>query len=207
MKVLIAEDDLTSRLMLDGILKKWGYEVLSVSNGNEAWAAVQRETDLQLVILDWNMPGMDGLAVCRRIKAIDRHVPFYTILLTGRDSAEDVVQGFEAGADDYITKPFEGNELRARIRVAERMVGIQGSLSKKVQELKEALAHVKTLQGIIPICMHCHKIRSDDKAWEKLEAYIENHSEAEFSHSICPDCIAQHYPDLDLDNLDTKQTR
>lgn len=202
MKVLIAEDDLTSRLMLEGVLKKWGYDVLSVSDGNAAWAAVQRERDLHVAILDWIMPNMDGLAVCRRIKALERPVPIYTMLLTGRDSTEDIVQGFDSGADDYVTKPFENNELRARIRVAERMVRIQGSLSDKVRELKVALAHVKMLQGIIPICMHCHKIRSDDKAWEKLEAYIENHSEAEFSHSICPDCLAQHYPDLDLDEPD-----
>jgi len=195
MEILIAEDDVTSRLILESIIKKWSFEVISVDNGLTAWEICQRKNVPPIALLDWEMPGIDGPELCRRIKLLDRENPIYTILLTGRDSKEDIVTGLQAGADDYITKPFDNNELLARINVAKRLVKTQLLLNKKVTELERALEHVKTLQGIIPICMHCHSIRSDDAAWNKLEIYIEQHSDAQFSHSICPACIIKYYPE------------
>lgn len=197
MKILIAEDDLTSRLMLELVIGKWSFEVISVDDGQKAWEILQQEDAPPIAILDWEMPGIDGPELCRRIKLLARDNPIHVLLLTGRDSTEDIVVGLEAGADDYVTKPFDLNELRARINVAVRLVKIQASLSLRLKELKAAFDHVKTLQGIIPICMHCHSIRSDKEAWHKLEAYIEQHSEAQFSHSICPDCLHKHYPELE----------
>lgn len=197
MNILIAEDDLTSRLMLQGILTKWGYTTLAAEDGLEAWTALSSPAPPQAAILDWEMPGINGVEICRKVRALDLAVPVYIILLTGRGSKEDIVQGLDAGADDYITKPFDGNELRARIRVAERMVSVQGTLAGKIEELKAALDHVKKLQGIIPICMHCHKIRNDNQAWDKLEAYMSDHSDAQFSHSICPECFDKYYPDIE----------
>lgn len=199
MKILIAEDDLTSRMMLELIIGKWSFEVVSVDDGRKAWEILQRNDSPPIAILDWEMPEIDGPELCRRIKLLARDNPIHVILLTGRDSTEDIVSGLEAGADDYVTKPFDLNELRARINVAVRLVKTQASLSQKLQELKEAFEHVKTLQGIIPICMHCHSIRSDKEAWHRLEAYIEQHSEAQFSHSICPKCLHKYYPDLEDD--------
>jgi DNA-binding response OmpR family regulator len=195
MEILIAEDDVTSRLILESIIKKWSFEVISVDNGLTAWEIFQRQNVPPIALLDWEMPGIDGPELCRRIKLLDRENPIYIILLTGRGSKEDIVTGLQAGADDYITKPFDNNELLARINVAERLVKTQLLLNKKVTELELALKHVQTLQGIIPICMHCHSIRNDDEAWNKLEVYIEQHSDAQFSHSICPVCIVKHYPE------------
>jgi len=200
MEILIAEDDVTSRLILESIIKKWSFEVISVDNGLAAWEILQRKNVPPIALLDWEMPGIDGLDLCRRVKLLDRENPLYTILLTGRDSKEDIVTGLQAGADDYITKPFDNNELLARINVAKRLVQTQLQLNKKVTELESALDHVKTLQGIIPICMHCHSIRNDDAAWNKLEIYIEQHSDAQFSHSICPDCIIKYYPEYAENN-------
>lgn len=196
MRILVAEDDYTSLLMLKGIMEKWRYTVVPAADGAEAWEILRREDAPQIAILDWEMPGHDGVELCRRIKEMERENPIYTILLTGRDSTDDIVRGLNAGADDYVTKPFDNNELLARINVAERMVNVQQSLNVKVAELKHALDHVKTLQGILPICMHCHKIRNDDEAWQRLENYITSHSEARFSHGICPDCLMQHYPEM-----------
>jgi len=193
MKILIAEDDYTSRLMLQVILEKWKYKVVTAENGAEAMELLQHNEQPQIAILDWEMPEMDGLEVCQKARALDRENPIYIIMLTGRNTTTDIVDGLDAGADDYITKPFDENELQARVRVAERMVRIQESLTNTVEELREALDHVDTLQGILPICMHCHGIRSDDEAWHKLEKYIENNSMAKFSHSICPECLAKHY--------------
>jgi DNA-binding response OmpR family regulator len=200
MKILIAEDDLTTSLMLQSILNKWGFNTVSAINGEKAWEILKKRDSPQIALLDWEMPGIDGVEVCLRTKKLETLVSTYIIMLTVRDSKNDIVQGLEAGADDYITKPFDENELRARINVAKRMVNTHLSLSKKIKELKLALNHVKKLQGIIPICMYCHKIRNDTQAWDRLEIYIRNHSDAEFSHSICPDCAKKHYPDIDFED-------
>lgn len=197
MKILVADDDITSRLMLDSILRKWSFETIIVDDGLAAWDCLQSEDSPAIALIDWEMPGMDGLEICQKAHSLKRDTPLYTILVTGRDSTEDVVDGLNSGAADYITKPFDNNELRARIDVAARLVETQMTLNNKVKELEQALEHVKVLQGIIPICMHCHSIRNDQEAWNRLENYIEAHSEAQFSHSICPDCLAKHYPDFD----------
>ena len=193
MKILIAEDNVTSRILLQAILTKWGYQVVTAADGVEAWDILQEDVFPSIAVLDWMMPRMDGIEVCTRVKALNRSNPPYLILLTGRDSKEDISSGLEAGASDYITKPFDDNELKARLSVAERIIELQDSLHRNITDLQEALTHVKTLQGILPICMHCHKIRTDDQAWQRLEAYIEVNSDAKFSHGLCPECMEKHY--------------
>jgi DNA-binding response OmpR family regulator len=112
MRILIAEDDISSRALLKHILAKWGYEVVVTKDGNEAWEALQAEDAPRLAILDWMMPGMDGVEVCRKVRQLDVSNPTYIILLTIRSSKKDIVAGLEAGADDYIGKPYETDELR-----------------------------------------------------------------------------------------------
>ena len=194
MKILVADDDSTSRLMLHGILSKWDKEVVTVADGHAAWEILKDRDAPLIAILDWEMPGIDGVELCRMVKAQPNQQPIYLVILTGRQAKNDIVVGLDSGADDYITKPFDNSELRARIGVAERLISTQLTLSRKVEELAAALKHVKTLQGIIPICMHCHKIRADEEAWHRLEAYIEDHSDAHFSHGICPECMEKYYP-------------
>jgi response regulator RpfG family c-di-GMP phosphodiesterase len=119
-------------------------------------------------------------------------------LLTARASREDKIQGLQAGADDYITKPFDPQELRARVQVGIRVLELQGALAQRVRELEEALSRVKQLQGLLPICSYCKKIRNDRNYWQQVEGYITEHSEAQFSHGICPDCYAQYVrPELE----------
>ena len=195
MKILIAEDDITSRALLKHMLAEWGYEVVVTKDGNEAWEALQAEDAPKLAILDWIMPGPDGVEVCHKVRQLDVSNPTYIILLTSRGNKRDIVAGLEAGADDYISKPYETDELRVRVKVGERVASLQSALVEQVHSLKEALVHVKTLQGILPICMHCHKIRNDQQSWEKLEKYISEHSDAHFSHGLCPECLKKHYPD------------
>jgi two-component system cell cycle response regulator len=148
MKVLIAEDDFTSRNILTAILKKWGHDPLIAEDGNAAWDVLQQPDAPKLVLLDWNMPGMDGLEVCRRLRGKDASNPSYIILLTGRGGKADIVQGLEAGANDYISKPYDNEELQARIRVGQRMLELQASLL----EVRDALAHQAThdsLTGVL----------------------------------------------------------
>ena len=188
MKLLLAEDDPVSRRLLQAALGKWGYEVLVARDGTEAWQFLQAEPAPALLILDWLMPGMDGLEICRQARALPRFRSAYIILLTGRTSKEDVISGLEAGADDYVTKPFDPGELRARVSVGVRVAQLQLKLADRVHELEAALAEVKTLSGMLPICACCKKIRDDKGYWNQIESYIRDHSEAEFSHGFCPDC-------------------
>jgi phosphoserine phosphatase RsbU/P len=188
MRVLIAEDDATSRRILQILLSQWGYDVIITCDGDEAWQALQQSRSPQLIILDWMMPGKDGRELCRLVRAAEDLKSKYIILLTSKGYKEDIVSGFEAGADDYITKPFERQELQARIKVGERILVLQNTLAERVDELEKALIHIKTLQGILPICSYCKKIRDDGNYWQLLESYISDHSDAQFSHSICPDC-------------------
>ena len=188
MKVLIAEDDPISRFMLEASLKKWGYEVVSTTNGREAWEALQQDDPPQLAILDWMMPGMDGVQVCRKVRQAPATQRLYILLLTAKGEKGDIVVGLEAGANDYVAKPFDRAELKARVQVGARVIELQQSLSDRVAELVAALSQVKQLQGILPICGHCKKVRNDQDYWQQVEGYISAHTEVQFSHSICPQC-------------------
>ena len=189
MKVLIADDEAVCRRILESTLAEGGFEVAIATDGLEAWRAFQNPNPPALAILDWMMPGMDGVELCRKIRQNPQTLPPYLIVLTARSDKEDVVSGLTAGADDYITKPFSRAELRARLQVGVRIVGLQTSLAARVAELEEALVRVKQLQGLLPICSYCKKIRNDRNGWQQLENYIGERSEAQFSHTICPDCF------------------
>jgi DNA-binding response OmpR family regulator len=188
MKVLVAEDDRVARRMLETVLSEWGYEVTAVGDGLAALQALARADAPQLAILDWVMPGIDGSEVCRRVRSEPYPRPFYLIMLTVKRGREDVIAGLQAGADDYIAKPFDPGELEARLQVGRRMLGLQRSLAARVRQLEEAMQQVKQLRGLLPMCMYCKKIRDEENYWEQVEAYLAAHSEATFSHSICPHC-------------------
>lgn len=189
---------MVSRRLLEATLAKWGYEVVVTCDGLQASAALQGAGAPPLAILDWMMPGLDGVEVCRRARSTHSPAPPYLILLTAKGRREDVITGLEAGANDYITKPFDREELRARVQVGMRIVELQHSLADRVHALEEALARVKQLHGLLPICSYCKKIRDDQNYWQQVENYISQHSEAQFSHSICPDCYERLVkPELD----------
>ena len=188
MKVLIADDDLVTRRLLETTLKSWGFEVTSASDGAEALRIIQAVPAPAIALLDWQMPGKDGPEICRSVRAMSQTVPVYIILLTTLDSPQKIVEGLHAGADDYVTKPFNRDELQARLEVGRRIVELQLSLAARVQQLEDALTRVKQLQGLVPICSYCKKIRNDKNFWQQVEAYVSEHSEAKFSHGICPDC-------------------
>ena len=189
MKTLIAEDNPTTRLFLESALKDWGYDVVVTCDGAEAWQQLQADSAPRLVLLDWKMPAMDGIEVCQKLRKRQDPQPAYIILLTARNDQEDIVTGLQAGADDYITKPFDPPELQARLQAGVRVLCLQSALADRVRELEQALASIKQLQGLLPICAYCKRIRDDHNYWQQVEAYITAHSEAQFSHSVCPDCF------------------
>ena len=148
MRVLIAEDDLTSRLLLKKVLEKWGYEVVVTTNGAEAWGAAPNDDSPRLVVLDWMMPEMDGVEVCRRVRALDTHQPPYIILLTALGEQDHVIAGLGAGADDYVGKPYDPAELRARVEVGRRLVELNAELIAAQLRFEEQ-AHTDALTGLL----------------------------------------------------------
>jgi DNA-binding response OmpR family regulator len=188
MKILIAEDDLVSRRLLEATLTRWGFETEVACDGEAAWEWLRQPDAPRLAVLDWMMPGLDGVEVCRRVRGLGDDNAAYLILLTAKHTTADLVTGLDAGADDYITKPFQREELRARVQVGVRVLRLQEALSGRVRDLRAALANVKQLQGLLPICSYCKKIRDDSNYWQQVETYLCEHSAARFSHGICPDC-------------------
>ena len=161
-------------------------------------------------LLDWEMPGLQGPEVVQRIRSRAGDTsPTYVILLTVRDSSADIVQGLKAGADDYVTKPANEDELIARVNVGARVVQLQTALADRVRSLEEALANVKALQTLLPMCAYCKSIRNDQNYWEKVETYFTQHSNVSFTHSYCPNCYERFVrPELEaLEGVEAAQDR
>ena len=145
--VLVAEDDPMFRTILKRWLETWGYPVTVAEDGEQAWAILQQDAQPELLILDWVMPGVDGAELCHRIRARQRAPYQYILLVTAKDNTDDVVAGLDAGADDYLTKPFERNELRARMRVGKRILTLQDGLIRAREDLRFQATH-DALTGI-----------------------------------------------------------
>ena len=146
LKILIAEDETVSRRVFKMTLETWGHEVVEAIDGADAWRALQGADAPKLAILDLTMPQIDGITVCRRVREHQTSTPVYIILLTAKSSKYDVVAGFEAGADDYVTKPFDREELHARVEVGRRMVDLQRKLAERVAQLEQALSELNKAQ-------------------------------------------------------------
>lgn len=196
MKVLIADDEPMSLRILQAQLTRAGFEVVTAPDGVAAIHILAQPDAPQLVVMDWMMPRASGPEVCRWIRAQKSRYT-YVCLVTARDTQANLIEALDCGCDDYVKKPYDPTELRARLRVGERIVKLEANLTGKVAELEEAAAHIKQLQGLIPICMHCKRIRDDGSSWQKMESYIEQRSKVVFSHGLCDSCLEQHYPVAD----------
>jgi len=188
MRALVADDDRVMTAIVRRTLERRGFEVIVAHDGAEAWEILQRDAGIALTILDWMMPGIDGPELCRRIRQDASRAHMYVLLLTGRDSPADLVAGLDAGADDYLIKPFDPKEFRARVDVGLRILTLQRRLADRVAELEVALSRVKQLRGLLPICAYCKSVRTDHDYWEQVENYVTQHTDLQFSHGICPAC-------------------
>jgi phosphoserine phosphatase RsbU/P len=199
MRALVAEDDPVAATILSRALRTWHIETVVVHDGTAAWELITAGAAPPLAILDWMMPGVDGPELCRRIRQHQTCAGMYVLLLTSRDRTEDIVAGLDAGADDYLVKPFRAAELRARINVGVRVLTLQERLAQRVAELQDALANVKQLNGLLPMCAYCKRIRNDENYWQQVESYIADRTQAEFSHGICPACLEKVRADFERD--------
>jgi sigma-B regulation protein RsbU (phosphoserine phosphatase) len=176
MKILIAEDDLIARSVLEASLRKLGHEPESYTDGEAAWTAFQREPQ-RVVISDWLMPGIDGLELCRRVRAEKNEYTYFILLSNLSSSGGNLSQAIDAGVDDFLNKPVNPDELRLRLHVAERIL--------------DYVKQVQQLESFIPICSYCKKVRDDENYWDRIENFINARTGSQFSHGICPDCYNQ----------------
>jgi CheY-like chemotaxis protein len=195
LNILVVEDDPDIRFATVRLLRNVGYPVAEAENGETALCLV-RETHPDLVLLDVMLPDTDGYEICRTIKTDQDLKNTYVILLSGsKTGSDDQSEGLEMGADGYVARPVSNRELLARVQSMVRIIRAERDRDSLIGELQEALASIKTLRGLLPICCHCKKIRDDKGYWSQLERYIHEHSDAEFSHSICPECLGKFYPE------------
>ena len=195
MQVLIAEDDAVSQQILITLLRKWGMDTIVTNNGAEAWEALQQPNAPRLAILDWMMPEIDGAHLCRKIRGKPALDYVYIIMLSAKDDLSDIVQGMNAGADDYLVKPYRPEELQVRIRSGERVLRLETELADRVRELNDSLQTIRQLKKVLPVCMHCKRVRDDDDYWQALEIYVHKYTGSDFSHGICPDCYEKYHPE------------
>ena len=174
-KILAVEDDAVARAVLRQALRRLGHESVEAADGAAAWALLEQNETVRVVVSDWMMPNSDGLELCRRIRRRSNAEYVYFILLTSRDATEEnQTAAADAGVDDFRTKPLDLPELWTRLRVAERIL--------------KYTTQVRQLEEMLPICSYCKKIRDDQNYWQQLEGYISERTGSDFSHSVCPDC-------------------
>ena len=210
MSLLIVDDSPHLQRLLKAFLEPvWYSDLLTAASARDAFKHLGMDNqgrggaEVDLILMDITMPGMDGVEACRRIKATPELQDIPIIMVTAHDEARYLDEAFAAGAMDYITKPVNKIELRARVCSAltlkremdsRKLASIR--LEEKNRELEAALAKVKLLSGLLPICCSCKKIRNDAGYWNRFETFISQHSEAEFSHGFCPECFKEWYPDI-----------
>lgn len=203
--ILLVDDTPQNLSVLANVLKNENCRIAAATSGAQALeSALKYQPDL--ILLDVMMPEMDGYEVCTKLKANPQTMAIPVIFLTARIETDDIVRGFETGAMDYISKPFNSAELLARVRTHLRLKKAQDNEKKLIAELTASLEEIQTLSGMLPICANCKKIRDDQGYWQQLDEYMSEHSNVRFSHGICPECTRLLYPEL-AERLLNKQKR
>jgi DNA-binding response OmpR family regulator len=187
--VVLVVDDEPRNLQLVGKLlsDELACDLCFAGSGREALETME-SVNTDLVLLDINMPEMNGYEVCRVLRGAEKTQDTPVIFLTAQREPESIIRGFEAGGTDYVGKPFESRELLARVRLQLDLKRSRDELKRQKEELETTLTRIRRLEGIIPICSYCKKIRNEENSWEQVEVYITEHSEALFSHGVCPAC-------------------
>ncbi len=191
-KILLIEDDLPSQLYLQKLIGQWGYQVTAVKSAEHALEQIH-QNNFQIIIADWILPGMTGVEFVRTIRNDQKLDYIYTILLTARSSDADYNTAMANGADDFLIKPVQENELRIRLRVAERIMQYQQELKNYAQRLSQALDDIQTLGGFIHMCSYCNSIYTPEEKWLDVARYLQKHANITVSHGVCPACIPKIY--------------
>jgi len=177
MKILAVEDDPVALIVLENTLKSLGHEVITAKDGEQAWALL-REQKCRALVCDWNMPKLDGLGLCRRIRAEPADYVYFILLTNAEASTSHRENAMSAGVDDFLSKPVEREDLKMRLHVADRIL--------------QYTTHIQQLQSLIPICSYCKGVRKDPTYWQRIENYLAETTGSDCSHSVCPDCYKKH---------------
>ncbi|MCU0289304.1 MAG: response regulator [Acidobacteria bacterium] len=193
--ILIIDDVPKNLQVLAKMLDKKNYRVSIANSGFQALKMIEKVLP-DLILLDILMPGMNGIEVCQKLKESPAAGEIPVIFLSAKTKSEDIVEGLKAGGVDYVTKPFNLPELLARVETHLELKRRRDTEKKLIAQLQAAIAQVKKLSGLLPICCKCKKIRDEKGSWHELEDYIQSHSEADFSHGLCPTCSQELYPGI-----------
>jgi CheY-like chemotaxis protein len=192
-RILVVDDTAFNLKVLFDLLSKENYEVLVAQSGEKA-LEILAATEPDLILLDIMMPGMDGFEVLHEIKTHPTWKEIPVIFVTAKAGHESLVEGFQRGAVDYVTKPFQSDELLARVNTHVSLRKAHQDLQRQHTELEQAYAEIKTLQGLLPICFNCKKVKDDKGYWMKLEEYLSKEMNVKVSHGLCDDCLKTLYP-------------
>ncbi len=187
-KVLVVDDNAANIDVMLTFLEGDGYD-LSVATCGEMALKIARHNLPDLILMDVMMPGMDGFETCKQLKSDPATAEIPIIFVTAKKEVEDIVNGFRSGGVDYISKPFRQEEMQSRVSTHIRLRKMALAQERLIKQLNDALAEVNTLRGLLPICSYCKKIKDEKGNWQKLEAYLKEHTEANFSHGICDECF------------------
>lgn len=196
MELIVADDEASIRMILAKQGEQFGYTVRTAADGTQARNLLLASDTPRVALIDWMMPGLTGLEICRIVRDTPMRFQPYIVILTARSQPADAAAALDAGADDFMRKPYSPVELRARLGVGRRYL--------------EAAEQVKILSGLLPICSCCKRIRDDGNYWHQIETYLEDHTNARLSHSLCPDCMKKEYPELAeriLQNMEAEEQR
>lgn len=198
LRILVLDDDAMTRLTLESVIRGAGWSPMATADPELAFDMLTGPDAPPIALIDWHMPTVSGLDVCRRVREADPTARPYLIFVTANSSSSDIVTGLDAGADGYMTKPIAANELQARVRAGLRTIALQQDLRTRLEEARAESARTKPLRELLPICCYCRRIRDERQQWSSLEQYLTERIDVRFTHGFCPTCFEDHVlPDLE----------
>jgi phosphoserine phosphatase RsbU/P len=198
LRILVVDDDAVTRSTLESVISGAGWSPVAIDDPELALEILTGADAPPIALIDWQMPTLSGLDLCRRVRAADVTARPYLIFVTGNSTSNDIVTGLDAGADGYMTKPIAANELQARVRAGLRTFALQQELRTRLQEAEAQSARNRPLRELLPMCVYCRRIRDEQQHWSTLEQFLTEKTDVRFTHGFCPTCYELHVlPDLE----------
>ena len=200
LRILVVDDDAMTRLTLESVIRGAGWSPVSIEDPELAFDMLTGADAPPIALIDWQMPTLSGLDLCRRVREADPAARPYLIFVTSNSTSTDIVLGLDAGADGYMTKPIAANELQARVRAGIRTILLQQDLRTRLEQARAESARTQPLRELLPMCCYCRRIRDEKEQWSSLERYLSQRMDVRFTHGFCPTCYEHHVlPDLEGD--------
>jgi sigma-B regulation protein RsbU (phosphoserine phosphatase) len=201
LRILVLDDDAFTRISLESVIRGAGWAPVGIEDPEMAYEILVGPEAPPIALIDWQMPTLSGLELCRRVRQAAPSARPYLIFVTANSTPNDIVTGLDAGADGYMTKPIAANELQARVRAGLRMIALQHDLRTRLEKAEAESARTKPLRELLPMCVYCRRIRDDEEQWSGLERYLSEKLDVRFTHGFCPTCYVHHVlPDLEGSN-------